>query len=216
MLAVAGQVCRKWHCDVVHSSLWRRALVHVLWPINPSRCTRGVVGQLSALRRFGSHCRHLRVDCLRSEPGDLQAIVACCPTVEVLELSFFGPESATSNFVWANAWSKTLRRLSVCFWYDAILGSPRLADFLDFASTCRALEELRLSGLDWSRAKHETRTALRQQEHSSKTIWPSLRLLVLEGSEICSSADRASFAPLYARGVNVRVCQIGSVFASDD
>mmetsp|Transcript_91077 Transcript_91077/g.257878 ORF Transcript_91077/g.257878 Transcript_91077/m.257878 type:complete len:278 (-) Transcript_91077:152-985(-) len=199
-LAAFSQTCRAHRATVAAAGLWRRAITKVFWPVQPRMARNesdsghlAVDAQLKILRNLGSSCRHLRSNCMELQPGDLAAIVEHCPSVEVLELSYYGPEG-TGSLEWVSSWGPTLKCLAIHFWYDAILGPPLVFKLLrEIGERCKRLEDLWLTGVDWPRAKDDIARVLQSPE-----MWSGLRRLHVEGTQPFATPD---FAHLQRHGV---------------
>ncbi|CAK9029177.1 Uncharacterized protein SCF082_LOCUS18667 [Durusdinium trenchii] len=98
------------------------------------------------------------------EYGELTWLSRCCCSVEMLQLRFFGPESFSSNMEWLDAWSHSLRRLSIQFWYDDCLGAPPIQEVTQYiCRSCRSLEALWLKGIDWPKARIQIAAAIKNE-----------------------------------------------------
>jgi len=207
LLASFSRTCRRCHAVVAATGLWHSALRRVAWPMPAVIWARQRDGlgdpdlvaasQLKTLRRAGTATRELQINCLHVLPGDVSALVECCPSVEMLELCFFGPEGA-DGLSWSCAWQQKLTSLVLHFWYDDCLGAPRIAKVLaDIGAHCQALREMRLTGLDWPRARADVCTALM---HGYGRSWPNLCRLWVEGSEPWHAVELTA---LQVRGITV-------------
>lgn len=182
MLAATTQTCVRNKRAILVADLWGKAAGMVLWP--PSAIVDFAnASRLSLARRLqasGGCCRYLSINCMALQPGELAWLSRCCCAVEMLHLRLFGPEG-TKSMEWLDAWSHSLKRLSIQFWYDDCLGPPPIQEVtcLIFRS-CTALEALWLTGVDWPKARAQIGAAIRGELLGAAK---SLRRLSLEGSQ---------------------------------
>ena len=224
-LAVFSRSCQCHYKAVNATGLWHEAVFRVLWPMcgemsfqtgahSSAQRDIAIAPQLHLLRQVGTWSRHLHTNCLHLRPGDFAKLVKCCPSIETIELCYFGPSGA-NEMEWARGWSKTLRRLSVHFWYDGGLGPPSIPKISipkvlsEVAAHCEMLEELTLTGIDWPRAKADVYKALCIARFPLS--WRALRSVRIEGLEAWTPAD---FRLLICRGIHVHTKVISNDMAS--
>lgn len=195
ILAAVSQSSRRCRDAIVAAGLWQRSVQVVLWPMSAPKTTNmgapeitnidAHASQIRLLNVLGFATRRLHINCMQLPSSlDLAWLTDCCPSVQTLMLSFYGPEG-TFTLDWVNCWRCTLTHLHVHFWYDDCLGAPPVTPLLSSVfRTSHALEEIHLRGVDWPRARIEIYCAF-----LVKLPCSSLRRLTLEGSEPWSAAE---------------------------
>jgi len=168
-----------WHWCLVSSefrdiflrfNIWGRLTAVVSWPPRLKRTSA-----LLALAKHGSECTTLFVDGMLGGTNDIASLAGFCPSVRELEVTSIGSEGL-DPVSW-NVWGRTLTRLSLSFFYDAIDGPPALREVLHaMVEHCHSLEDLRVAGMDWSNARQVCLAALAKQGA------PKLRRLQLLGT----------------------------------
>lgn len=181
-LAATSQTCLRNKRAICLADLWSKAAGMMLWPPS-SAADSADASRLSLARRLqtsGTCCRYLSINCMALQPGELSWLSGCCPGVEMLHLRLFGPEGIKS-MEWLDVWSHSLKRLSIQFWYDDCLGAPPIQEVTGLVlRSCRTLEALWLTGVDWPKARAQIGAAIRSERFGAAT---SLRRLSLEGSQ---------------------------------
>lgn len=150
-------VCSEFR-DIFHRfNIWGRLTAVVSWPPSLKRTSA-----LLALAKHGSECTTLFIDGILGGTDDIASLTGLCPSVRELEVTSIGSEGL-DPLSW-NVWGRTLKRLSLSFFYDAIDGPPALREVLyAMVQDCHDLEELRVSGIDWSNARLACLAALALQ-----------------------------------------------------
>ncbi|CAK9025632.1 unnamed protein product [Durusdinium trenchii] len=199
-LGATSQTCIRNKRAVLVADLWGKAAGMVLWP--PSHVDTAASRSLAQrLQASGSCCRYLIINCMALEYGELTWLSRCCCSVEMLQLRFFGPESFSSNMEWLDAWSHSLRRLSIQFWYDDCLGAPPIQEVTQYiCRSCRSLEALWLKGIDWPKARIQIAAAIKNELLGAGKC---LRRLSLEGSQPWPDDE---INVMRAAGLVVEVC----------
>jgi len=207
-LAAFCRCCQRFDMVVKVGGLWRQAVIQVLWPMDclTLDCTedannmmqRDHESQINVLRSSGEACRQLLVNCLHVSANDLHVLGECCPCVEALHLSFYGP-SMTDDYTWIRSWCQTLACVSIHWWYDDSLGGACITKMLtEIGVHCQVLVELVLTGVDWPRAKSDIQAVLLRSWTPGS--WQALKCVRLQGSQQWSSAE---LNILQSRGVRV-------------
>jgi len=153
--------------------LWGQVLATVAWPPSARRTFI-----LQAFERLGSHCRFLSVDGYRGGNEDLVTLARLCPQISAVEIEGVDVRGLNAD-AW-RLWSRSLRQLSLSFFYSSIDGAPPLKEVLkDVVESCQELEHLVVQGIDWNKARESCLEVLTEQRTSA----PRLRKLELRGSE---------------------------------